>query len=100
MKRDKKVLGILFAMIFGFALIVVSIVVYNVRNLSVKQEKNKAKTVAKLVEDGLPAHMTGGIMDKRESFLNNAKESSSAYKIWIFRTPKVIKLFGKEVIYS
>ncbi len=95
MKRDKRVLSILFAMIFGFASVIVGIVIYNVRSLSIIREKDKAETIAKLVKDGLTAHMVGGIMSKRELFLNNAKQSSGAKKIWIFRTPKVIKLFGK-----
>jgi len=34
-------------------------------------------------------------MDKREFFLKNAKESSGALKIWLFRTKKVTELFGK-----
>ena len=95
LKRDKKVLGILFTMIFGFALIIVSIVLYNIRNLSIVREKNKAKAISRLIEDGLTAHMVGGIMSKRELFLDKAKESSGANKIWIFRTNKVEKLFGK-----
>ena len=95
MKRDKRVLGILFAMIFGFSLVVIGIVLYNIRSLSIIREKNKAEAIANLVKDGLTSHMVGGIMNKRELFLNNAKKSSGANKIWIFRTPKVEELFGK-----
>jgi len=95
MNKDKRVLGILFAMIFGFAIVVVAIVIFNIREFSIQREQNKASSIARLVEDGLTAHMVGGIMDKRELFLDNARKSSDASKIWIFRTQKVEKLFGK-----
>ena len=95
MEGNKKIIGIISMMIFAFSFVVVVIFIINLRTFSKTQELEKAKTVASLIKDGLTAHMVNGTIKKREFFLNIAKESSGASKIWIFRTPKVEKLFGK-----
>jgi diguanylate cyclase (GGDEF)-like protein len=95
MHGSKKILTITSMMLLVFALVVIVIVSINFRDFSQEQEIQKAKNVAYLVRDGLTAHMVNGTMDQRELFLDNAKDSSSALKVWIFRSQKVIEQYGK-----
>lgn len=95
MKENKKILGIIAAMMSAFSLVLIVVFVFNIRDFSQSKEYSKAYVIASLVEDGLTAHMVNGTMDARETFLNNAKESSGALEIWLFRTQKITELYGK-----
>ena len=95
MRENRKILVIISSLMFTFLIVVIIIVAVNFRNYSIKGEYKKATAIASLVKDGLTAHMATGTMAQRELFLNNAKKSSKAKSIWIFRTQKVVKLFGK-----
>ncbi len=95
MQENKKILGIIATMMLAFSLVLIVVVTVNFRDFSQSRELHKSNMVASLVKDGLTAHMVSGTMDKREFFLDNAKESSGALKIWLFRTKKVTELFGK-----
>ena len=94
MKDSRKILAIIAFAMFVFLFLVVFVLVINFRDFSQSREIRKAHTVASLIKDGLTAHMVGGTMDKRNFFLTNAKDSSGALKIWIFRTKNVVDLFG------
>ena len=78
-----------------FLIVIIAVVIVYFRNYSLKEEYSKATNIASLVKDGLTAHMASDTMAKRELFLDNARKSSKARSIWIFRTQKVVKLFGK-----
>jgi len=95
MQRNKKILVIIPTMLFVFSLVIVVILVINFRDFSKNREFNKANMIASLIKDGLTAHMVNGTMDQRELFINNAKESSGALKVWLFRTEKTVALFGE-----
>ena len=95
MQENKKIMSIIATMMLAFSLVMIIVLVVNFRDFSQSRELQKANMIASLVQDGLTAHMVNGTMDKRETFLNNVKESSGALKIWLFRTQKVIELFGK-----
>jgi len=95
MEENKKILSIIATMMLAFSLVMIIVMVVNFRDFSKSRELHKANMIASLVKDGLTAHMVNGTMDKREFFLNNAKESSGALKIWLFRTKKVTELFGE-----
>jgi len=92
---NKKILGIISGMMLLFLVTIIVILVVNFRESSQKKEFNKAKTIASLVKDGLTAHMESGTMDKRNLFLKNIKKSSNARYVQVFRSDKVVKLFGK-----
>ncbi|MFK5882615.1 MAG: diguanylate cyclase [Sulfurospirillum sp.] len=79
----------------SFLVMVMVILTINFREFSQQAEMKQAKIIASLVKDGLTAHMASGTMGQRKLFLDNAKKSSNAKEIWIFRTNKVVKLFGK-----
>jgi diguanylate cyclase (GGDEF)-like protein len=95
MNDNKKILSIIAMMMFAFAFLIIVVLVVNFRKFSQSREFNKAHIIASLVEDGLTAHMVSGTMAQREFFLTNAKDSSGALKIWLFRTKKVTELFGE-----
>jgi len=95
MKNNKKVLIIVATMVLAFSIVMIIVLVFNFRDFSKSREYSKAYVIASLVEDGLTAHMINGTMDKRAAFLNSAKESSGALKIWLFRTDKVIEMYGE-----
>jgi len=95
MQDNKKVLLIIATMVLAFSIVMIIVLVFNFRDFSKSREYNKAYMVASLVEDGLTAHMVNGTMEKRDTFLNNAKESAGALKIWLFRTDKVIEMYGE-----
>ncbi len=95
MENTKKILSIIISITVIFSILMIVIFVINFRDYSHEREFSKAEAIASLIKDGLTAHMVNGTMSKREFFLNNAKESSGASKIWIFRTKKVVDLFGK-----
>jgi len=94
-QENKKILVIISGLMLTFLIVVIVVVVVNFRNYSLKEEDSKATTIASLVKDGLTAHMASGTMARRELFLDNARKSSEARSIWIFRTDKVVQLFGK-----
>ena len=95
MQGNKKILAIISGMMLSFLVTIIVILVINFRESSQKKEFDKAKTIASLVKDGLTAHMESGTMNKRELFLKNIKESSNARYVQVFRSDKVVKLFGK-----
>lgn len=94
MQNNKKILIIIASMLLVFSLVIIIVLIVNFRDFSKQREFNKASMIASLVKDGLTAHMVSGTMDQRELFINNAKESSGALKVWLFRTQKTIDLFG------
>lgn len=96
MTGSRKILTITSTMLLMFSIVVISIVTVNFRNFSQDQEIQKAETIALLVRDGLTSHMVTGTIDQQDVFLDNAKISSSALKVWIFRSDKVIEQYGKN----
>lgn len=95
MQGHKKILAITSFMLFVFLLVIIGIFTVNFRHFSQNQEVQKAETIASLVRDGLTSHMVTGTIDQRDVFLSNAKESTEALKIWVFRSDKVIEQYGK-----
>jgi len=70
-------------------------VALNFREYSIKNAKEKAKTIAVVVKDGLTAHMVNKIMDKRQYFLDQISNSNEQVKeLWIVRGENVIKQYG------
>ena len=95
MRGNKKILAIISGIMFSFLVTIIIVLIVNFREFTLEKEFDKAETIASLVKDGLTAHMASGTMKQRKLFLENAKESSNAKDIWIFRTKKVTDLFGE-----
>ncbi len=95
MYGNKKIIFIIFGIMLSFLVTIIVVLIVNFREFTLNQELTKDETIASLVKDGLTAHMASGTMEQRELFLKNAKKSSNAKDIWIFRTKKVTDLFGK-----
>ncbi|NOX14773.1 MAG: GGDEF domain-containing protein, partial [Epsilonproteobacteria bacterium] len=95
MQGNKKILAIISGIMLSFLVTIIVILVVNFREFSQQKEFDKAKTIASLVKDGLTAHMASGTMSQRKLFLQNVKKSSNAEDVWIFRTNKVVQLFGQ-----
>ena len=94
-RGNKKILSIISGIMLSFLVTIIVVLVINFREFTLSKEFDKAETIASLVKDGLTAHMVSGTMIHRKLFLENAKKSSNARDIWIFRTKKVTDLFGK-----
>jgi len=95
LQENKKILVIVSGLMLTFLFVIIAVVIVNFRNYSLKKEYIKAETIASLVKDGLTAHMASGTMAQRELFIDNATKSSKAQSTWIFRTDKVVQLFGE-----
>ncbi len=95
MQGNKKILAIISGIMLSFLVTIIVILIINFREFSQQTEFKKAKIIASLVKDGLTAEMVSGTINQRKLFIDNAKKSSNAKDVWIFRTDKVVKLFGK-----
>jgi len=100
MHGNKKVVAIIFTILFVFLIVNIIVLSINFRKFSQDKEIEKAKVVASLIEDGLTSHMMSGTMNQRELFLKYTQKSSGALELWTFRTDKVKKLFGKGFKYE
>ncbi len=67
----------------------------NFRSLSQRATENQALAHAELVRAGLTAHMKGGIMDKRDYYLDEIKSLHQINKLRVIRSQEVIRQFGK-----
>ncbi|MEA2073055.1 MAG: GGDEF domain-containing protein [Campylobacterota bacterium] len=96
MQTKSKLLFIVTLMLLALGGATIINVSLNFRDYSIKGAVEKATLTAKVVKDGLTAHMLSGIMEKRHYFLeqishNNPEVSS----LWLVRSPKVIEQYGK-----
>jgi len=94
METKSKLLLIVALMLFGLTLANIINVALNFKSYSIKSAMDKADTIANIVKDGLTAHMVNGIMDKRSYYLNEITKTNNIDKIWIARSPNVIKQYG------
>ncbi|MEN8303966.1 MAG: GGDEF domain-containing protein [Campylobacterota bacterium] len=67
----------------------------NFREYSIDSAIEKSKMTARIVQDGLTAHMVNGIMDKRGFFLKEISTNDEIKSLWIVRSENVIKQYGK-----
>jgi len=81
---------------FLLLLTVVILVVLGVRfrQISVQIMEDKALALAEVVKGGLTAHMKGGIMDKRDYFLNEINSLTLVENVKIIRSKEVNSQFG------
>jgi response regulator RpfG family c-di-GMP phosphodiesterase len=76
------------------SIITVVIAAINFREMSKTAIQNQALAHAKLVRAGLTAHMKGGIMEKRDYYLQEIRELNEINQLHIVRGQPVIDQFG------
>ncbi|WP_456379812.1 HD-GYP domain-containing protein [Thiolapillus sp.] len=77
------------------AAILLIITALNFRSLSKHAIENQALAHAELVRASLTAHMKGGIMDKRDYYMEEIKSLHQINRLRVIRSQEVIKQFGK-----
>jgi response regulator RpfG family c-di-GMP phosphodiesterase len=77
------------------AMVMVVIIALNFRALSHRIVESEALAAAEIIKAGLTAHMKGGIMDKRDYYLNEIRSVTDVHDISVIRSPAVIAQFGK-----
>ncbi len=95
MKTKSKLLFIVTLMLLALGGATIINVSLNFRDYSIKNAVEKATLTAKVVKDGLTAHMVNGVMDKRHYFLEQiSNNNSEVASLWLVRSPKVIEQYG------
>ena len=101
---NKKVFIIILSIFGALTIVTIINVALNFRTFSKNIAIDKASSVAESVRDGLTAHMVNGTMSKRDLFLENMLKHQDVKNLHLFRSKKVIELFGEgletEHIYS
>lgn len=82
---------VLFIILFFF---VQGIVLYNFRTMSIKASQDKAGSAAGLIRDTITSYMVLGVINKRDLFLKNIKQTQGIKEIKILRGDPVIGQFG------
>jgi two-component system, cell cycle response regulator len=94
MNSNKRLLLTAALMLLTLAAATIINIAINFRNYAFNSAVDKAKITAAIVRDGLTAHMTNNIMDKRLDFLKNVSSKHGIEDLWIIRSTKVTDLFG------
>ncbi|MFH0710274.1 MAG: GGDEF domain-containing protein [Pseudomonadota bacterium] len=94
MNTNRRILFIVALMLIGLAIATITNVALNFREYGYNNALEKSKMTAKIVRDGLTAHMVNGIMDKREFFLSNIANIEGVQALWIVRADNVIAQHG------
>ncbi len=94
MHTKSKILLIVTIMLFSLGIATIINVALNFREYSIDNAVEKAKMTAKIVEDGLTAHMINGIMNKRQYFLDKISDNNAIKSLWLVRSQNVIKQYG------
>ncbi|RUM45579.1 MAG: GGDEF domain-containing protein [Hydrogenimonas sp.] len=81
-----------------FAIAIIINAAINFRSYSLQSTYEKAQLVAQIVRDGLTAHMLSNTMDKRTFFLRSIAQTKEIKNLWIVRSEKVIKQYGKGLL--
>jgi len=101
---NRKVFLIVFLIFSALTIVTIINVALNFRTFSKDIAIKKATSIAESVRDGLTAHMVNGTMANRELFLENMLKHQDVKNLHLFRSKKVIELFGegsnREHIYS
>jgi len=101
---NKKIFLMILSIFSALTIVTIVNVALNFRTFSKNIAISKAESIAESVRDGLTAHMVNGTMDKRDLFLENMLKHQDVKNLHLFRSAKVIELFGEgsktEHIYS
>jgi len=94
MKAKNKLLLIVTLMLLTLGIATIINVALNFREYSIKSAIDKANMTARVVKDGLTAHMVNGIMDKRQYFLDQIAMNDEIKSLWLARSENVVKQYG------
>ncbi len=95
MNAKQKTTLILTVVFIALFIAIISIFSLNLREVGLKNAEDKARLTAKMVKDGLTAHMVSGVMDNREFFLSNIEQTENLKDLWVIRAQSVIEQYGK-----
>jgi|GEM_PF-530093 len=91
-KKTTILLSVIFFIIFLVMIINIS---FNFRNYGIKSVEDKALVISELIKHSLTSHMVNGTIDKRKFFLDQIKDSSHIKKLWLVRSPSLVKQYGE-----
>ena len=95
MNTDRKFFIFTATLLLLFAVAIIINAAINFRSYSLQNTREKSQLVAQIVRDGLTAHMLTNTMDKRSFFLRSIARTNEIKNLWIVRSAKVEKQFGK-----
>ncbi len=78
-----------------FLLITVGIVAFFFRKSTIDSSKENALAIAEIVRSSLTSYMVMGVIDKRDIFLDQIKQTHGVESLRVIRGRSVIKQFGK-----
>lgn len=81
-------------MIICIALIITSMIAYNLRETGLSSSINTAKSISEVVKNGLTSHMINGNMDQRDTFINAISNMSNVKQLWFVRANAVTEQYG------
>ena len=84
--------SVLFLLLF---IVVQGIALYNFREMSIRASRNRAETVAGIVRDSITSFMVLGVIQQRELFLRNIRQTRGLKDLRILRGKPVIAQFGE-----
>ncbi len=82
------------SVLFIFLIITVGVVGFLFRKSVIENSKENAITIAEIVRDSLTSLMVLGVMEQRDTFLDQIKVTRGLERLRIIRGPAVIKQFG------
>lgn len=91
-KKTTILLSVIFFIIFLVMIINIS---FNFRNYGIKSVEDKALVISELIKHSLTSHMVNGTIDKRKFFLDQIKDSAHIKKLWLVRSPALVKQYGE-----
>ena len=90
----KKVLGVVLLLFVVLTLIISTNIILNFKSFSESVAINQANSIALSIRDSLTSDMVNNTMDKRELFLENMVKHQKVQNLHLFRSQKVVELFG------
>jgi len=90
----KKVLTTVLLLFIVLTLIISTNIIVNFKSFSESVAINQANSIALSIRDSLTSDMVNNTMDRRELFLQNMIKHQKVQNLHLFRSPKVVELFG------
>jgi len=94
MKTKSKLLLFVTLMLLGLTAATIINISLNFREFSINSAIEKSELTAKIVQDGLTAHMVNSIMPQRQYFLDEISDNDDIKALWIVRSVNVSKQYG------
>jgi two-component system cell cycle response regulator len=95
MNANRRIQFIVFLMLLGLTTATITNVALNFREYGYANAIEKSEMTAKIVRDGLTAHMINNTMDNRQFFLDNIAKLKDVQNLWIVRSQNVTSQYGE-----